>query len=123
MICTQIVSRGSLARKVRLMNGSTSVHSIARHSAISHDILPDRSQERTKRRREHIAEPNKRDVEADLRLKRLYDTIEFGVADLGDPGLKECIAGLKRSGPDQRRARQGGARKRGSATHHHNGAT
>ena len=42
-----------------------------------------------------IAELNKRAVESDLRLKRLYDAIETGVADLGDPGLKERIAGLK----------------------------
>jgi hypothetical protein len=55
----------------------------------------DRRQERSERRREHIAELNKRAVEADLRLKRLYDAIETGVADLGDPGLKERIAGLK----------------------------
>ena len=55
----------------------------------------DRRQERTERRREHIAELNKRAAEADLRLKRLYDAIETGVADLGDPGLKERIAGLK----------------------------
>ena len=55
----------------------------------------DRRQERTERRREHIAELNKRAAETDLRLKRLYDAIETGVADLGDPGLKERIAGLK----------------------------
>jgi site-specific DNA recombinase len=54
----------------------------------------DRRQERTERRREHIAELNKRATEADLRLKRLYDAIEAGVADLGDPALKERIAGL-----------------------------
>jgi len=40
----------------------------------------DRRQERSERRREHIAELNKRAVEADLRL---------------NPGLKERIAGLK----------------------------
>jgi site-specific DNA recombinase len=50
---------------------------------------------RSDRRRKHIAELNKRAAEADLRLKRLYDAIETGVADLGDPGLKERIAGLK----------------------------
>ena len=55
----------------------------------------DRRQERTERRREHIAELNKRAAEADLRLKRLYDAIETGVADLDDPALKERIAGLK----------------------------
>jgi site-specific DNA recombinase len=55
----------------------------------------DRRQERSKRRREHIAELNKRAVEADLRLKRLCDAIEAGVADLKDLGLKERLAGLK----------------------------
>ena len=35
----------------------------------------DRRQERAERRREHIAELNKRSVETDLRLKRLYDAI------------------------------------------------
>ena len=55
----------------------------------------DRRQERTERRREHIAELNKRAAETDLRLKRLYDAIETGVADLDDPALTERIAGLK----------------------------
>ncbi len=55
----------------------------------------DRRQERTERRREHIAELNKRAAETDLRLKRLYDAIETGVADLDDPALKERIVGLK----------------------------
>ena len=55
----------------------------------------DRRQERAERRREHIGELNKRAAEADLRLKRLYDAIESGVADLDDPALKDRIAGLK----------------------------
>ena len=55
----------------------------------------DRRQERAERRREHIAELNKRAAETDLRLKRLYDAIENGVADLDDPALKDRIAGLK----------------------------
>ena len=55
----------------------------------------DRRQERADRRREHIAELNKRAAETELRLKRLYDAIESGVADLDDPALKERIAGLK----------------------------
>ena len=55
----------------------------------------DRRQERAERRCEHIAELNKRTAETDLRLKCLYDVIESGVADLGDPALKERIAGLK----------------------------
>ncbi len=55
----------------------------------------DRRQERAERRREHIAELNKRAAETDLRLKRLYDAIESGIADLDDPALRERIAGLK----------------------------
>jgi len=45
-------------------------------------------------RREHIAELNKRAAETGLRLQRLHDAIESGVADLNDPALNECIAGL-----------------------------
>ena len=55
----------------------------------------DRRQERGERRREHIAGLNKRAAEADLRLKRLYDAIEAGVANLDDPALKERVASLK----------------------------
>ena len=55
----------------------------------------DRRQERAERRREHIAELNKRAAETDLRLKRLYDAIEAGVAKLDDPALKERIGSLK----------------------------
>ncbi|KND58164.1 resolvase domain protein [Candidatus Burkholderia verschuerenii] len=55
----------------------------------------DRRQEQGERRRDHIAELNKRATESDLRLKRLYDAIEAGVADIEDPALKDRIAGLK----------------------------
>ena len=55
----------------------------------------DRREERAERRREHIAELNKRVAESELRLKRLYDAIEAGVTDLDDPALKERIDGLK----------------------------
>ena len=55
----------------------------------------DRRQERAGRRREHIVELNKRAADTDVRLKRLYDAIESGVADLQDPALKERIASLK----------------------------
>lgn len=55
----------------------------------------DRRQERSDRRREHITELNKRATEADLRLKRLCDAIETGVANLSEPGLKERVAGLQ----------------------------
>ena len=55
----------------------------------------DRRHDHAVRRREHIAELNKRAAEAELRLKRLYDAIKAGVADLDDPALKDRIAGLK----------------------------
>ena len=55
----------------------------------------DRRQSRGAERRSHIAELNKRATEADQRLKRLYDAIESGVADLDDAHLKERIATLK----------------------------
>ena len=74
----------------------------------------DRRQERSERRREHIAELNKRATETDLRLKRLYDAIESGVADLDDPALKDRIAGLKATrdqAQSRLRARPGHARK------------
>ncbi len=63
----------------------------------------DRRQERSERRREHIAELNRRAAETELRLKRLYDAIESGVADLDDPALKDPIDGLKAT-RDQSRA-------------------
>jgi len=55
----------------------------------------DRRQERSERQREHIAELNRRAAESEARLKRLYDTIEAGVADLDDPAFKDRIDGLK----------------------------
>ena len=62
----------------------------------------DRRQERAERRREHIAELNKRATETDLRLKRLYDAIEAGVADLDDPALKERSRASRRSATRRR---------------------
>jgi DNA invertase Pin-like site-specific DNA recombinase len=55
----------------------------------------DRRTERAERRRSHIAELRKRASEADAKLKRLYDAIENGVADLSDPMLKDRIGELK----------------------------
>jgi site-specific DNA recombinase len=55
----------------------------------------DRRQERSERKQQHIAELNKRATETDLRLNRLYDAIEGGVANLDDPELKSRIATLK----------------------------
>ncbi|MHB0713271.1 recombinase family protein [Roseomonas mucosa] len=57
--------------------------------------LLDRRQERTERRREHLAGLNRRITETDQRLNRLYDAIESGVAELDDAGLKDRIANLK----------------------------
>jgi site-specific DNA recombinase len=55
----------------------------------------DRREERAERRTTHIAELRKRASEADAKLKRLYDAIENGIADLSDPMLKDRIAELK----------------------------
>jgi site-specific DNA recombinase len=55
----------------------------------------DRRQERAERRAEHATELRKKATEAEARLKRLYDAIEAGVADLGDESLKERIAELR----------------------------
>ncbi len=55
----------------------------------------DRRQERSERQREHIAGLNRRVAESVARLKRLYDAIEAGIADLDDPALKDRIDGLK----------------------------
>ena len=66
----------------------------ARLEEILSTIL-DRRQEHSERKQTHIAELNKRSTETDLRLKRLYDAIESGVADLDDPDLKVRIASLK----------------------------
>jgi site-specific DNA recombinase len=55
----------------------------------------DLRKDRAERRREHIAELNRRAAEADARLRRLYGAIESGVADLDDPAPKERVAELK----------------------------
>ncbi len=55
----------------------------------------DRREERSDRRRVLANELAKRAAEADVRVKRLYDAIESGVADLSEPALKERITELK----------------------------
>ena len=55
----------------------------------------DRRSERAERRKSHIAELRKRAAESDAKLKRLYDAIENGIADLSDPMLKDRITELK----------------------------
>jgi hypothetical protein len=58
-------------------------------------IVLDRRQERAERRASHATELRKKAAEADARLKRLYDAIESGVADIEDQSLKERIAELR----------------------------
>jgi hypothetical protein len=55
----------------------------------------DRRKDRAERRTAHIAELRKRATEADAKLKRLYDAIENGVADLSDPMPKDRVTELK----------------------------
>jgi hypothetical protein len=55
----------------------------------------DHREERVERRTTHCAALRKRASEADAKLKRFYDAIENGVADLSDPMLKDRIAELK----------------------------
>ena len=62
-----------------------------------------RRKERAERRAAHIAELRKRAAEAEAKLKRLYDAIENGIADVSDPLLKERVTELK-SIRDQARA-------------------
>jgi site-specific DNA recombinase len=62
-----------------------------------------RRKERAERRTMHIAELRKRAAEAEAKLKRLYDAIENGIADVSDPMLKERVTELK-SIRDQARA-------------------
>jgi hypothetical protein len=68
----------------------------------------DRREERAERRTSHIAELRKRATEADAKLKRLYDAIENGIADVSDPMLKERVTELKavrdQAGADAERA-------------------
>jgi site-specific DNA recombinase len=54
-----------------------------------------RRKERAERRSAHIAELRKRATEAEAKLKRLYDAIENGIADVSDPMLKDHVTELK----------------------------
>lgn len=58
-------------------------------------VKNDRRQERAERACGHIAEPNQRAAETDLRRSGSMTAIEAGIADLDDPALKERIASLK----------------------------
>lgn len=57
--------------------------------------LLDRRSDRVERRREQLAEINRRVTETEARLNRLYDAIEAGLADLNDENLKERMTSLK----------------------------
>ncbi len=65
-----------------------------RLAAILSSLL-ERRQERSVRRREHLADLRRRITETDQRLNRLYDAIESGVAAMDDVGLKDRIANLR----------------------------
>jgi site-specific DNA recombinase len=54
-----------------------------------------RRQEHAERRTTHITDLRKRAAEAGAKLKRLYDAIENGIADVSDPVLKERVTELK----------------------------
>lgn len=59
------------------------------------DQLLERRDEWNERRRGHIGELRKRAAEAEAKLKRLYEAIENGVANVAaDPSLKDRIAEL-----------------------------
>ena len=55
----------------------------------------DHRQDQAGRRRQQATEMRRRSAEASARLKRLYDAIEIGVADLADPDLKGRLASLQ----------------------------
>src|SRR3546814_21139585 len=83
----------------------------------------DRRQEQTTRQRAHVADLNKRATETDLRLKRLFDAIENGIADVNDPDLKERIATIKatrdqaKADAERGAASPGASGRRGVAPH------
>ncbi|HWB49310.1 MAG TPA: recombinase family protein [Stellaceae bacterium] len=56
--------------------------------------LLDHREEWTERRWGHIAELCKHAAEAEAKLKRLYEAIENGIANMADPSLKDRIAEL-----------------------------
>ena len=64
-----------------------------RLTALLSEVL-DRREDYIARRQTHITELRQRASEADAKLKRLYEAIENGVADLDDPALKERVAEL-----------------------------
>jgi site-specific DNA recombinase len=72
-------------------------HRLLQPKRIEHILscVLDRREERGKRRTAHIAELRKRATDADAKLKRLYDAIGNGIADVSDPTLRERVTELK----------------------------
>jgi len=68
---------------------------VARSPQAAAGVGQDRQAQPCNDRTTHIVELRKRASEADAKLKRLYDAIENGIADLADPMLKDRIAELK----------------------------
>ncbi len=56
--------------------------------------LLDRREDSMIERRQHVAEMARRATEAEAKLSRLYEAIENGLVDMGDPSLKARIAEL-----------------------------
>jgi len=54
-----------------------------------------RRSEQAKRREQHIDELERQATESNLRLMKLYDAVEEGVAELEGPALKKQIVGLQ----------------------------
>src|SRR3546814_9276427 len=58
------------------------------------DQILERRDEWVDQRRLHVADLERGATEAEAKLKRLYDAIENGVINVGDPSLKDRIAEL-----------------------------
>jgi hypothetical protein len=91
---------GCSGRSIRCRNSTPSSATILRTGCSSERLeIPGLDPRSTRgaggSAQEHIAELNRRAAETELRLKRLYEAIEAGVADLNDPALKERVVALR----------------------------
>jgi hypothetical protein len=104
---TALKTRSPALTAPRIVSGPTLLTGIcfcaACGGAMTLSAVLHRRKERAGRRTAHIAELRKRATEAEAKLKRLYDAIENGIADVSDPMLKERVTELK-SIRDQARA-------------------
>jgi len=99
--CSTAARQGKTGCKGRTVQMDRLDHLVAEHLEMRlleperlRDLLAihlDRREERDERRRAHAAELVNRAAAAEARLKRLYDAIESGVADLDDPSLRTRI--------------------------------